>query len=78
MDAERERIERLARQMSVEPSKALDERIQACVDDIFDTFEQTSHPTWVRQIGSIIMNSKTGEMGVAAAILIAILTTIHF
>jgi outer membrane lipoprotein-sorting protein len=78
MDAEQERIERLAQQMSVEPSKALDERIQVRADDMFDTFKQTPHPTWMRQIGSIIMNSKTGKIGVAAVILIAILTTIHF
>lgn len=78
MDAEQERIERLAQQMSVEPSKALDERIQGRADDMFDTFKQTPRFAWMRQIGSIIMNSKTGKIGVAAVILIAILTTIHF
>lgn len=78
MDAEQERIEGLAQQMSVEPSKALDERIQARADELFDTFKQTPHPPWMRQIGNIIMNSKTGKIGVAAVILIAILTTLHF
>ena len=78
MNAEQDRIERLAQQMSVEPSKALDERIQVRADDMFDRFKQTPHPTWMRQIGSIIINSKAGKTGVAAVILIAILTTIHF
>ena len=78
MDAEQERIERLAQQMSVEPSKALNERIQARADELFEPSKQTPHPPWMRQIGSIIMNSKTGKIGVAAVILIAILTTLHF
>jgi hypothetical protein len=56
----------------------LDERIQGRADELFDTFKQTPHPTWMRQIGRLIMKSKTGKIGVAAVILIVILTTIHF
>ncbi|MFC1760602.1 outer membrane lipoprotein carrier protein LolA [Planctomycetota bacterium] len=72
MDAEQERIERLAQQMSVELPPALDERIQREADAQFETFKQPACPSWAQRIGRIIMKSHIVRIAAVFAVIAAV------
>lgn len=77
MDAEQERIEKLAQRMSVEPPTSLDERIQACADDVFSNVKPESCPLRMRQIGSIIMKSHLVRIAAVIVMVTALILGIN-
>ena len=77
MDAEQERIERLAQQMSVEPPAALDERIQVQADATFDLFKQPACPTWTQRTGRMIMKSRIVRVAAVIAVIAAIVSGLN-
>lgn len=77
MDAEQERIEKLARQMSVEPRPALDERIQVQADATFDLFKQPTCPTWTQRTGRMIIKSRIVRVAAVIALITAIVSGLN-